>query len=113
MDFQAFYEGRAFDAYEYLGAHPQLDGGVVVRVYAPNAHGVSLIGEFNGWHEAPMNRTENAGFFELRISEALTGQMYKYVIYGQNGRRFLSLFRRSRAMTSTRLTRARAAGILK
>ncbi len=86
MDFQAFYEGRAFDAYEYLGAHPQLDGGVVFRVYAPNAHGVSLIGEFNGWHEAPMNRTENAGFFELRISEALTGQMYKYVIYGQNGR---------------------------
>lgn len=86
MDFQAFYEGRAFDAYEYLGAHPLLDGGVVFRVYAPNAYGVSLIGEFGGWHEVPMARLEQAGFYELIVPEAKAGQMYKYVVYGQNGR---------------------------
>ncbi len=86
MDFQAFYEGQAFDAYKYMGAHPIPEGGVVFRVYAPNAYGVSLIGEFGGWHEVPMARLEQGGFYELKVPEAKPGQMYKYVIYGQNGR---------------------------
>ena len=86
MDYQAFYEGRAFDAYEFLGAHTLPEGGVVFRVYAPGSYNVSLIGEFNGWHEVPMSRMEQVGFYELFLPEARAGQMYKYVIYGQNGR---------------------------
>ena len=86
MDYQAFYEGRAFDAYEFLGAHTLPEGGVVFRVYAPGSYNVSLIGEFNGWHEVPMSSMEQVGFYELFLPEARAGQMYKYVIYGQNGR---------------------------
>lgn len=30
MNFQAFFDGKVFDAYQYMGAHLQ-DGGVVFR----------------------------------------------------------------------------------
>ena len=36
MDFQKFLQGKAFDAYEYFGAH-LTEEGAVFRVYAPNA----------------------------------------------------------------------------
>ena len=43
-----FNEGRNFQAYRLLGAHPA-DGGTVFRVWAPNAERVSVVGDFNGW----------------------------------------------------------------
>ena len=49
MDFYGFYTGKIFNAYQYLGAHP--DGhGVTFRTFAPGASRIALIGEFNGWH---------------------------------------------------------------
>ncbi len=86
MDLQAFFEGRVFDAYRYFGAHPVREGGVIFRTYAPLAYGVSIIGEFNGWHELPMYCPERKGVYEIRLPEAREGQMYKYVVYGENGR---------------------------
>lgn len=86
MDFQAFLEGRAFDAFDYFGAHPLREGGVVFRTYAPNAQGVSIFGDFNGWHETPMSCPVRSGFYEIRIPNARPGQMYKYVVYGATGR---------------------------
>ena len=63
VDLHLFAEGRHERLWEILGAHPRAfttaDGaveGVSFAVWAPNAKGVSLIGEFNGWdgHDAPM-----------------------------------------------------------
>ncbi|MCD8021133.1 MAG: hypothetical protein LUF92_16615, partial [Clostridiales bacterium] len=41
-----FYTGKAFDAYEYFGAHVTVDG-VLFTVYAPHAEKIEVIGEFN------------------------------------------------------------------
>ena len=48
MILHEFYTGRAFNAYEFFGAHP-LTEGVLFRVYAPNAEKIEVIGEFNQW----------------------------------------------------------------
>ncbi len=85
MDFQKFYMGDVFDAYKYLGAHPTGDG-VVFRTFAPNADRVTVIGEWNGWQEQEMYQSERPQFYEITVREARPGHMYKYIIYGQNGR---------------------------
>lgn len=85
MNLHKFYIGESFDAYEYFGAHSE-DGGVVFRTYAPNAHGITIVGEFNGWQEQPMEQLHQSGVWVGFSKDAKPGQMYKYVIYGQNGR---------------------------
>lgn len=71
VDLHLFAEGRHERLWEVLGAHPRsfttADGvvsGVSFAVWAPNAKGVSLIGEFNGWngHEAPMRVLGPSGY---------------------------------------------------
>ena len=85
MNLQKFYMGESFDAYEYFGAHLE-DGGVVFRTYAPNAWGINVVGEFNGWKEEPMQQLHQSGVWVGFSKFAEPGQMYKYVVYGQNGR---------------------------
>ncbi|MDO4408373.1 MAG: 1,4-alpha-glucan branching protein GlgB [Eubacteriales bacterium] len=85
MDFQKFFEGDMYDAYKYMGAHPEKDG-VVFRTYAPSAEKVCIIGEFNNWTEEEMAMPERLQFYEIFEKNAKPGQMYKYVIYGRNGR---------------------------
>ena len=50
MDFYGFYTGKIFDAYEFLGAHPDKDG-TTFRTFAPAASRITVIGEFNDWQE--------------------------------------------------------------
>ncbi len=83
MNIQDFYTGNAFDAYEYLGTHA-CESGYVFRVYAPAAFKVSLIGDFSGWNELPMNRIYDGQFFELIVETAAAGDRYKFRIY-KNG----------------------------
>lgn len=85
MNLQKFYMGESFDAYEYFGAHLE-NGGVVFRTYAPNAGKVAVVGEFSGWQEMPMEQLYQSGVWNAFSPDAKPGQMYKYVIYGQNGR---------------------------
>lgn len=85
MDFYGFYTGKIFDAHEYLGAHVQ-DDGTTFRTFAPSASRVSLIGEFNGWQELPMEKVHDGNFWEVHVKDALPGMMYKYRIYGGDGR---------------------------
>ena len=49
-ELQSFYDGYSLHSYEIFGAHFE-NGGVVFRVYAPNAKSVRLIGDFNGWND--------------------------------------------------------------
>lgn len=85
MDFYGFYTGKIFDAHEYLGAHVQ-DDETTFRTFAPSASRVSLIGEFSGWQELPMEKVHDGNFWEVHVKDALPGMMYKYRIYGGDGR---------------------------
>ncbi|MBQ6525007.1 MAG: 1,4-alpha-glucan branching protein GlgB [Clostridia bacterium] len=85
MDFYNFYKGQCFDAYEFFGAHVT-DETTWFRTYAPAANRVAVIGEFNGWNETPMDRAYDGSTWECSIPDARPGQMYKYRIYGQDGR---------------------------
>lgn len=84
MDYYGFYIGEEFQAYKYLGAH--LNGnGVTFRTFAPNAVKISVIGEFNGWTETPMNKVYDGNFWECSVASARSGDMYKYRIYKKDG----------------------------
>ena len=85
MNLQKFYMGEIFDAYKYFGAH-LIDDGVIFHTYAPNASKISIIGEFSSWQEIPMDKLQQSGIWTGFAPNAHAGQMYRYVIYGQNGR---------------------------
>ena len=83
-----FHQGTNFLAYEYLGLHFEGER-VVFRVWAPNADGVSVCGDFNGWNNQAdcMTRITEAGVWELSLPQdrVAMGQCYKYCI--RNGER--------------------------
>lgn len=91
VDLFLFGEGRHERLWEVLGAHPRsfttADGvvdGVSFAVWAPNAKGVSLIGEFNGWtgNEAPMRSLGSSGVWELFWPGFPVGGLYKFRVHG-------------------------------
>ena len=90
LDQYLFGQGTHYDIYRKLGAHPVKDGdeeGVYFAVWAPNAQGISVIGEFNEWDEQanPMTKAGPIGVFETFVPGAKIGQLYKFFIIGMNG----------------------------
>ncbi len=82
MTMQEFYDGKAFDAYKYFGAHIENDK-VVFRTFAPSAEKVTIFGSFNNWTEEEMKRETEV--FSFVSDKAKPGDMYKYVIYTKDG----------------------------
>ena len=85
FDLHLLSEGRHWKSYERLGAQLRsVDGvaGVNFAVWAPNASGVSVIGDFNGWdgRRHPMRKHIPSGFWELFVPELEAGATYKYQI---------------------------------
>jgi 1,4-alpha-glucan branching enzyme len=91
-DMYLFNEGTLEHAYRLLGAHcveQQGVSGVRFAVWAPNAHSVSVIGEFNHWHANQyfMRKHPASGIWELFLPEVKTEQCYKYAITDCHGNR--------------------------
>ena len=91
IDLHLFGEGRHEEIYKKLGAHVSKVGrkkGVAFAVWAPHAAGVSVVGDFNGWHggEHQMHMLGNSGVWELFIPDLAAGNMYKFEIRTPNGR---------------------------
>lgn len=84
MNINDFYNGNEWNAHTYFGAHVEV-GGVWFRVYAPKALKVTVIGEFNYWHDTEMSCEGRGGIYSVFIPKAKEGQMYKYRIYHQDG----------------------------
>ncbi|MCR5358224.1 MAG: 1,4-alpha-glucan branching protein GlgB [Lachnospiraceae bacterium] len=85
MDKYLFGSGTHYDIYKKLGAHlAEKDGekGVYFAVWAPEAGGVSVVGDFNDWNEgaSPMVKIGDIGIYELFIPGLTTGTLYKYLI---------------------------------
>jgi 1,4-alpha-glucan branching enzyme len=88
-------EGRHWRSYDKLGAQlRKVDGveGVNFAVWAPNATGVSVVGDFNRWdgRKHPMRKHIPSGVWELFIPGLTTGALYKYQV-----RHFSSVSERS------------------
>lgn len=90
--FTDYLQGRCADAYNYLGAHLQLNEngeevGVVFRVYAPMAKSIEVLGDFNSWALGKniMTKVDMWGLWEVLIKDAKVGQRYKYHILGCDG----------------------------
>ena len=81
MDFDKFYRGFEYRAYEFLGAHLQGDG-TVFRVYAPAASSVKLLikGE-----SMDMGRIWNGQFWEIYVPGVYAGERYMFGINGSDG----------------------------
>ena len=89
-DVYLFAEGKNYDIYEKLGAHPMtIDGvkGTYFAVWAPNARKVSVVGDFNMWDGAlnPMQIHPASGIYELFVPDVMPGAVYKFQILTRDG----------------------------
>ena len=92
QDIYHFREGTFFRAYEKLGAHALRAQGGTSRatrfaVWAPNASAVSVIGDFNDWHNDrhPLRaRPDSSGIWEGVVAGAGAGSLYKYHVVSQH-----------------------------
>lgn len=85
-----YHTGRSVRAYEFLGCHRQTRDqtpGHVFRVWAPNAQGVNLVGDFNRWNDSdlPMQKISR-GVWECWTPLAREGNAYKFLIRHWDGR---------------------------
>ena len=85
FDLYLLGEGRHWQCYNRLGAQLRTVNGVEgvnFAVWAPNATGVSVIGDFNGWdgRRHPMRKHIPSGFWELFIPGLGEGTLYKFQI---------------------------------
>jgi len=83
-------EGKHFNLYEKLGAHPrEMDGvqGTAFAVWAPNARRVSVVGDFNYWDGRlfPMRSMGGTGIWELFVPGVESGGFYKFEIKTNSG----------------------------
>ena len=92
LDQYYFGQGVHYDIYRKMGAHKaEKDGqeGIYFAVWAPHAQAVHVIGSFNGWNEEshPMTKLGPVGIYDLFVPEAKVGDMYKFLITAQDGRK--------------------------
>lgn len=89
-----FHQGTATRAYELLGAHRVPDDdreSYVFRVWAPEARGISLVGDFNNWedHKTPMSKITDEGIWEVTASGLNEFDSYKYAVEDKHGKTVL------------------------
>ncbi|MBX7433378.1 1,4-alpha-glucan branching protein GlgB [Mycobacterium sp. Y57] len=93
IDLHLFAEGRHERLWDVLGAHRRsfttADGvveGVSFAVWAPNAKGVSVTGDFNHWgDEAQMRVLGSTGVWELFWPGFPADGLYKFRVHGADG----------------------------
>ncbi|MGW4968611.1 1,4-alpha-glucan branching enzyme [Streptomyces albidoflavus] len=99
FDLHLIGEGRHEELWRALGARPMTHEGVTgtrFAVWAPNARGVRIIGDFNYWDGTayPMRSLGSSGIWELFVPGVGEGALYRFEIARPDG----SLTRRSDPM---------------
>jgi 1,4-alpha-glucan branching enzyme len=90
IDLHLFGEGRHWRLWEMLGArlmtHQGIEG-AAFALWAPNARGVAVVGDFNRWDARvhPMRNLGHSGVWELFIPGVGEGQHYKFEVLPQSG----------------------------
>ncbi|WP_181799756.1 1,4-alpha-glucan branching protein GlgB [Kitasatospora acidiphila] len=91
LDLHLIREGRHEELWRVLGAQPRtVNGaqGTAFAVWAPNAEGVRLVGDFNLWNGVghPMRSLGGSGVWELFVPGVGEGARYKFEIATRDGR---------------------------
>ncbi|MFB9505964.1 1,4-alpha-glucan branching enzyme, partial [Streptomyces aurantiacus] len=94
LDLHLIREGRHEQLWKALGAQPMEHQGVAgtrFTVWAPNAQGVRVAGDFTFWDgtQFPMRSLGAAGVWELFLPGVGEGARYKFEITSRHGGRFL------------------------
>lgn len=89
-DLHLLGEGQHWRSYERLGAHlREVNGvkGVNFAVWAPDAQGISIVGDFNSWEAKrnPMRKHIPSGVWELFIPGLPNGTLYKFAVKNKWG----------------------------
>lgn len=91
LDLHLIGEGRHEELWRTLGAHVRTFAsaiapatGTAFAVWAPNARGVRVVGDFNHWdgRAHPMRSLGSSGVWELFIPGVGAGTRYKYEVLG-------------------------------
>ncbi len=87
MDMYLIAEGRHEELWRVLGAHVRGPAGTAFAVWAPNARGVRVIGDFNHWdgRAHPMRSLGASGIWELLVPGVGAGERYKFEVCGPDG----------------------------
>ncbi len=85
FDAHLFNNGTFYKVFEKFGAQLANENGadgVRFTTWAPNANSISVIGEFNGWHEGhhEMIKVHETGLWSLFIPNLKEGDTYKFSI---------------------------------
>jgi len=90
-DLHLVNEGRHERLWEVLGAHvrtfPSGVTGTSFAVWAPNARGARVVGDFNSWdgREHPMRQLGASGVWEIFLPDVTEGVRYKFRLLGKDG----------------------------
>jgi len=94
IDLHLLGEGRHEQLWNHLGAHVRTCAselgdvrGTCFAVWAPNAIGVRVVGDFNHWSGVghPMRSLGSSGVWELFVPGVEEGTKYKFQILGRDG----------------------------
>ncbi|MFD1815558.1 1,4-alpha-glucan branching protein GlgB [Rhodococcus gannanensis] len=93
LDLHLLSEGRHERLWDVLGAHPRSyttpDGevtGASFAVWAPNALGVTVMGDFDGWGgRTPMRALGSTGVWEVFVPGIGPGDLYKFRVHCRDG----------------------------
>ena len=91
VDRYLFNNGRHYEIFEKMGAHPKKykgKSGMYFAVWAPHAEQIGVVGDFNSWNpEAnPMQPLADSGIWEAFVPGIATGELYKYAITTKSGK---------------------------
>jgi 1,4-alpha-glucan branching enzyme len=94
LDLHLIGEGRHEELWNALGAHLRVEdtamgevAGTRFAVWAPDARGVRMIGDFNHWSGVghPMRSLGSSGVWELFVPGIGEGGLYKFQVLGADG----------------------------
>lgn len=91
VDRYLYNNGRHYEIYEKLGAHPEKyegNDGMYFAVWAPHGSQVSVVGDFNGWDPEAnlMESLADSGIWETFVPDLGVGELYKYAITTKSGK---------------------------
>ncbi|MGY1495452.1 1,4-alpha-glucan branching enzyme [Streptomyces sp. QTS52] len=94
LDLHLIREGRHEELWKALGSEPMTHQGVTgtrFAVWAPNARGVRVTGDFTFWDGTayPMRSLGSSGVWELFVPGVGEGERYKFEVVGRDGGRVM------------------------